>query len=188
MVATSCLRTLADTDEPVAAPSHEGLPPAGTVYAFRTRPYSTFAPAETGRYSTFKVIGSNQKHVAIAVLDGVWEEVPTLMQAEQAQILKEHRFAHNGRLAVFGVIADWWEPSELNAVTFLGKIGVRTPEAVLAAKIASSAIGTRYSTLRTINYAAEGEWRWRNDRGALLAEAKLSAAMPRHGPPSGAGA
>ena len=36
--------------------------------------------------------------------------------------------------------------------------------------IISFAVGTSHSTLNGVNHAAEGEWRWTNDRDALVAE------------------
>ena len=101
-----------------------GIPSPGNIYAFRTGPYSEFAPPETGRYAAFKVIGSSEKLVAIAVLDGVWAMLPSLDQAQAASILHEHRFAHTGRLAVFGVNAEQWTPSELREVVLLGTVAV----------------------------------------------------------------
>ena len=48
------------------------LPIAGNVYSFRTSPLSEFAPPETDRYAAFKVLGVNERYIAIAVLEGVW--------------------------------------------------------------------------------------------------------------------
>src|SRR4051812_13611097 len=103
------------------------LPIAGNVYGFRTSPYSEFAPPETGRYAAFKVLGVNERHVAIAVLEGIWSRPPDLRAANEAVVLHEHRFAHTGRMAAFGVQADWWTPSDLDSVSFLG-CGRLSPE------------------------------------------------------------
>jgi hypothetical protein len=150
-----------------------GSPLAGDIYAFRTTPVSEFAPPRTGRFAAFKVIGSDRTFVVIAVLDGVWRASPTLEQARETSILREHRFACNGFLAVFGMNADWWAPSGLAELVLLGSEPLSPQETDLAAAIARRASGSRYSTMQAINHAAEAEWRWSHDRQALLAEHEL---------------
>jgi hypothetical protein len=152
-------------------------PVAGEIYSFRTSPLSGFAPPETGRYAAFKVLGVNKRYVAIAVLEGVWSTPPTLGVANEALPLHEHRFAHTGRMAAFGVNADWWTPSDhLDGVSLLGSGGLSVEEAAIGATIIGFGIGCSYSTLRYANHAAEGEWRWVHDRDALIAESQKSKA------------
>lgn len=152
------------------------LPVAGNVYGFRTSPYSEFAPPQTGRYAAFKVLGVNESYVAIAVLAGIWSTPPSLSAANEAVILREHRFAHMGRMAAMGINADWWRPSDLDAVSFLGCGRLSLEETAIGAEIIGFGIGWPYSTLRFANYAAEGEWRWEHDRDALIIESKKSKA------------
>lgn len=161
---------------PIVVPAQSGLPAAGNVYAFRTAPYSEFSQPETGRFAAFKVIGSNPSFVTFAVLDGVWDTSPTLSQAKRAAILHEHRLAHTGRSAVFGVNADWWDIAELRHVVLLGRTEVSLTEAGLVAPETGYKLGLRYSTIHAANYAAEGEWRWHNDRSAFSEEVELKRA------------
>lgn len=142
----------------------------GSVYSFRTAPYSEFAPLETGRFAAFKVLGLNDKHVAVGVLDGIWSSPPTLTEARRASTLRERRFAHTGREAVFGVSAEIWSPSKLMEVKLVGFISVSPEEERLAQVIANFGVGSRYAGLRFANYAAEGEWRWTHDNAAFVVE------------------
>lgn len=152
------------------------LPVAGNVYGFRTSPYSEFAPPETGRYAAFKVLGVNERYVAIAVLEGIWSTPPSLSAANEAAVLHQHRFAHTGRTAAFGVQADWWTPSDLDSVSLLGSGSLSPEEKAIGAKIIGDGIGCSYSALRFANYAAEGEWRWEHDRDAFIVESEKSKA------------
>jgi len=160
----------------------DGSPVAGNVYSFRTSPLSEFAPPETGRYAAFKVLGVNERYVAIAVLEGIWSTPPSLRAANEAAVLHQHRFAHTGRMAAFGVNADWWTPSDLDSVSLLGSGRLSPEEKAIGAKIIGFGIGCSYSALRYVNHAAEGEWRWEHDRDAFMVESekcKAKAAAER---------
>jgi hypothetical protein len=155
----------------------DGSPVAGNVYSFRTSPLSEFAPPETGRYAAFKVLGVNERYVAIAVLEGIWSTPPSLRAANEAVVLHEHRFAHTGRMAAFGVSTDRWTPSDLDSVSLLGSGKLSPEEEAIGTKIIGFfGIGFSYSTLRSANHAAEGEWRWEHDREALIVESEKSKA------------
>jgi hypothetical protein len=143
---------------------------AGNIYAFRTAPTNEFGAPETGRWAAIKVLGSNQALIVVAVLDRIWNSLPSLEEAGGAPILREHRFAFTGRLAVFGVIADGWSPSGLNELTLLGELKVSSEEKSLAIQILSRAAGSRTAGMWAANYAAEGEWRWTHDREAFSEE------------------
>jgi hypothetical protein len=151
-------------------------PVAGNVYSFRTSPLSEFALPETGRYAAFKVLGVSERYIAIAVLEGIWATPPSLSAANEAVVLHEHRFARTGRMAAFGVNADWWTPSDLDSVSLLGSGSLSPEEKAIGAKIIGFRIGCSYSTLGYANHAAEGEWRWEHDRDALIVEAEMSKA------------
>jgi len=146
------------------------VPGEGSVYCFRTAPYSEFAPQVTGRYGALKVLGSNGLYVVLAVLDSIWSKPPSLNDVRACDILREHRFFHTGRLAVWGVNAEWWKPSDLHEMTLLGTIALCADEVQLVSKIFNHLPGSVFSTIHKANYAAEGEWRWANDREALVAE------------------
>src|SRR5882757_2606220 len=154
----------------------DGLPVAGNLYSFRTSPLSEFASPETGRYAAFKVLGVSERYVAIAVLEGIWSTPPSLRAANEAVVLHEHRFAHTGRMAAYGINADWWTPSDLDSVSFLGCGRLSPEERAIGAEIVGFGIGWPYSTLRSANHAAEGEWRWEHDRDALIIESEKSKA------------
>jgi hypothetical protein len=143
----------------------------GQAYAFQTRPYSEFGPPETGRFAAIKILGLDDSHVIVAVLDGVWPHVPTAKEIRAASILSEYRFAHTGQPAVFGVNREWWRPeSDLDRFSFVGTLPVSRAEQPFVDAIGSYAPGSRFSTLRAANHAAEGEWRWANDRDAFVIE------------------
>jgi len=148
----------------------EACPSVGDVYAFQTAPLNEFASPETNRYAAFKIIGVNDQHLAIAVLDGVWDRLPRLIEVSKARVLRQHRFAHTGRTAAFGVQTAWWKPGDLKAIVLIGRVQLTAEESGLGGDIISFAVGTSHATLNAVNSTAEGEWRWANDREALIAE------------------
>ena len=143
----------------------------GQTYSFQTRPYSDFGPADTHRFAAIKILGVSDSHVVVAVLDGVWPEAPIMKAIQATSILNEHRFAHTGRPAVFGVNREWWKPeSDLDKFSFVGTLRVSREEQPHVDAVAGYAPGSRFSTLRAADHAAEGEWRWANDREAFVIE------------------
>lgn len=149
----------------------------GQIYSFQTRPYSDFGPADTHRFAAIKILGVSGSHFVIAVLDRVWPEAPTVREIQATSILNEHRFAHTGRPAVFGVNCEWWKPeSDLDKFSFVGTLPVSRAEQPHVDAVAGYASGSRFSTLRAANHAAEGEWRWANDREAFVIEAEKKTA------------
>jgi hypothetical protein len=154
-----------------AAPSQaDSQPAAGSLFGFRTSPFSEYSPSDTGRYAAFKILGSNADVVTVAVLEGIWTTPPTYSEASASPILREQRFTSAGRLAVFGVNAEWWNTEELKEVAFLGTVPLSDDERKIAKRLENGEPGSSYSTLNYANYHAEGEWRWSHDRDALMAE------------------
>lgn len=145
-------------------------PRVGKIYSFETAAYTEFSPPHTGRYAALKVLGVSTDYYVLGILDGIWSTPPTLHQATKCSLLKENRFAHSGTPAVFGVNSDWWEPEALKRLTALGHDRCSKFENELANKVLSLAVGSRFSTMNAVNYAAEGEWRWAHDRDSFLAE------------------
>ncbi|UZW55748.1 hypothetical protein NUH86_02795 [Sphingobium sp. JS3065] len=144
---------------------------AGQVYSFKTRPYTEFSPSATGRFAAIKILGINDNYVAVAVLDGIWFEPPTFPEVRTTSIINEHRFAHMGRPAVFGVVRERWKPvSDLDEFKFVGTQPVSRVERSFFDAIVRHAPGSRTSTLFAANHAAEGEWRWSNDREDVVIE------------------
>jgi hypothetical protein len=146
------------------------LPARGSVYSFRTAPLSEFAPQITNRYGVLKVLGSNGLCVVIAVLDYISSKPPTLNDVRACNVLRERRFSHTGRPAACGINAEWWNLSDLDEMTPLGTVPLCAEEVQLASKNLDHLPGSVFSTIDYANYAAEGEWRWANDREALVAE------------------
>ena len=158
-------------DEAIASPAE---PSAGQIYSFRTTPYSEFAPPTTGRYGAFKILGAEEKYIVVAVLDGIWPTAPSLSSAQASGLLEEHCVAHTGRPAVFGVQREWWKPeTDLMDFTFLGTQRVSHSERSFVDAIARRAVGSRFASIHHVNYAAEGEWRWSNERDSFVEEIAL---------------
>jgi hypothetical protein len=153
------------------------LPTAGSVYSFRTAPLSDFAPQTTDRYAAVKVLDLNGTDIVIAVLNSIWHSPPSLDDVRACDILRQHRFSHSGRLAVLGISVEWWSPSDLDEMTPLGAMPPSAEELQLASDIFNRAPGSVFSTMRATNSAAEGEWRWANDREALVAEQQQVSAQ-----------
>ncbi|MEP0393073.1 MAG: hypothetical protein ABJ205_03600 [Erythrobacter sp.] len=144
---------------------------AGQVYSFRTRPVTDFSPTSTGRFAAIKILGSSDSFFAVAVLDGIWGSSPTLSEVRSTSILNEHRFAHTGKPAVYGVGEELWAPLEyLDEYTFLGKLPVSRKERSLFSALDEYAPGTSWGSLYLADQAAEGEWRWSNDRKNVVIE------------------
>lgn len=79
--------------------------------------------------------------------------------------------AYTGSPAIFGVVHDWWKPErDLDAFSFVGALPLSELEQSYVEAIAGSAPGAKFSGLHAIDHAAEGEWRWANDRDALMIE------------------
>lgn len=145
-------------------------PEAGQIYGFATAPLSEFAVGTTGRHAAFKIIGVSKDYVAIVVLDGVWPEMPTVEKAKRACLLREHRFQFKGAPAVLGVLRESWVASTLKDMKLLGTAAMTPEDNALAAAIRDGQPGSRFGTLVSANYSAEGEWRWTHDRAAFKTE------------------
>ena len=148
-------RSRPESPSPPAEKIEDGPPSAGAVFSFKTEPLWEFSPADTGRFAAFKVLGCDSRYVAVAVLDRVWRSPPTLAQTRGVSILCQHRFAHTGRQAVFGVNRDWWEPAELNDLRRLGEDSLSTEETVLADKVARDIETTVEIQFRTLCIAQD---------------------------------
>lgn len=154
-----------------------GAPPAaGCVYSYLTSPFSEFAAPETARYAAFKIIGARADKLVIAVYDGIWSSVPSLAEFRKAKILQEYRFAHTGREAIFGTLLQWWSIDDFKELQLIGIDQPTRHELMEAQKNFANAVGSCTASPRFINYAAEGEWRWHNDRENFEREAELKKA------------
>ena len=168
-----------ETDSAVEMPAGDQSQPAqtlaaGHVYSFQTAPYSEFAPPSTGRYAAFKLLGVGDKHIAVAVLEGIWTSAPAVKDVRGKAILDEHRFAHTGRPAVFGVQREWWKPeTDLTDFKYVGTQRISPTEQSFVDAIARHAVGSRFASIHHVNYSAEGEWRWAHERDSFVEEIAL---------------
>jgi hypothetical protein len=158
----------------------------GQIYAFRTSPYSEFAPPVTDRYAAFKIIGIDKHNVAIAVRDGIWTSSPTLEQVLPTSILRRQRFKDpiflmlGERPAVCGVLPKGWHSKDgLEELVLLGTEASSDEERTHASIIEHGEGGASYSTIYYASLDAEGEWRWRHDREAWEAELVLTREQDR---------
>ena len=162
-----------------AEPSAHSLPAtleAGQVYSFRTRPFTEFSPPATGRFAAIRILGVNDEYVVVAVLDAIWLEPPTFEEVRTISTIIEHRFAAKGPGA-FGVPREWWTPvRDLDEVRFVGTQPVSRTERSFFEAIVDHAPGSCFATLSTASSVAEGEWRWSNDREAVVLEIEQSKA------------
>lgn len=150
------------------------LPEEGHLYSFRTRPYTPFSASETGRYAALKVLGVTDKLVVIAALEPVWPSHPPLKEAAGARVLSQYRFAHKGRDAIFGVLKETWDIAEaLDDCRLLGSVSVSARDLRVVDDYERGVPGCSYVHLAFANFASEGEWRWTNDREALVRECEL---------------
>ena len=154
----------------VGRPADDSLPSVADIYTFQTSPFCEFSAQGTGRFAAFKVIGLNENYVAVAVLNGVWNTRPSLNLVRKAMILRECRFSCENELALFGVGTERWLPSKLNDTFYLGAGRISDEERRFATQIVNFSAGFSYANVNSIDSSAEGEWRWRNDRNAVVAE------------------
>ncbi|WP_288457321.1 hypothetical protein [uncultured Sphingomonas sp.] len=143
----------------------------GQVWSFHTRPFTGFSPPDTGRYGAFRIIGLTGDILGVAVLSGVWHTPPTATDVVGAKVIHEHRFAFRGKPAVFGARPEEWNASgELDALTFVADQPVSEEDEALFAMLTGFARGAGFGELSNVDTIVEGEWRWANDREALIAE------------------
>lgn len=160
--------------ERAASDMPPALPEEGHVYSFRTCPYTPFSASETGRYAAIKVLGVTDRLVVIATLEPVWHRHPTLKEAADACVLSQYRFAHEGREAIVGVLKEGWNIADaLDDCRLLGSVSVSARDLRVVDDYERGVPGCSYAHLAFANFASEGEWRWANDREALVREVEL---------------
>lgn len=148
-------------------------PTDGMLLGFRTEPLSEFAPPETNRYGVIKVIGSNNSNIVVALLDGVFDQMPNSDEVRNLEILRQTRLNFDNKVAVLGVLRDFWDPKQLLELTFLNKVHVLRDEVRYADRNLSYKAGAVSGHLNWFNRTLESEWRWAHDRVAFIAEQEL---------------
>lgn len=146
----------------------------GTVYGFRTSPLFPDSHPITDRYGAMVILGHREKMAMLGVLDGVWTSLPTIEAAKSCNLLRSNRFALNNRPAAFACMAD--EKPTLEKFTHLGEIELTPAMQKAASKfLRGQVIGMHLSTSVMAAHDVEGEWRWANDRDALITEQERDA-------------
>jgi hypothetical protein len=138
----------------------------GDIYTFKTHPFTEFSDPETNRYGAFKVISIKGELTLVAVMDVVTiADRPTVKQVLASHVLIERRFsfAQHTQPAVCNVYTEGIS-KYLRGVEFSVNIAP-SPEELRYASSRES-----YSSASWVSVAAEGEWRWVNDRDRLVAE------------------
>jgi hypothetical protein len=141
----------------------------GTVYAFQTLPLGRNSHTPTGRFAAFKVLGANDRVVAVAVLDGIFFKLPSIEELHGLTILKQ-RFIYKEKysrpsppeLAVYGIHKRRWKESDLPELITVGSLHVGWKQRRLAEPILRFRTRFPYGGLTAISAAAEGEWQRRN--------------------------
>ncbi|MCP4380016.1 MAG: hypothetical protein GY798_01065 [Hyphomicrobiales bacterium] len=135
---------------------------SGDIVSFKTRPFTKFSERPTGRYAAFKVLEIADGLISCTCLDKTWREQPTFEMASGLPALRNQRFAAKGRPAVFYVWQDW--DFDLDEAKVLGNELPTDGEMKLLPELRG------YGTWGAADAHAEGEWRWRNDREAVIIE------------------
>lgn len=160
----------------MTAPRESGtlIVEAGTVFGFRTSPVFEDSPSDTGRYGAFVVLAHNQDMVALGVLDGVWDSMPTLDAVRGRELLRRNRFFHRGNVAAFTCAVD--DAPQVAELAALGQVPLSSEQQRIAAKYldTQNRVGTSFGSADGVSSDVEGEWRWANDREALQHEYELS--------------
>lgn len=145
----------------------------GSIFGFRTSPAFPDSPPLTGRYGTFVVLAHNRNIVALAALDGVWESMPTLAEAQGSPLLRSNRFAARNRIASVG--CDPKDEPTLAEFTLLGEAPLTDEQRKLGAKyLGDNPFGLPFSSAEKVGTDVEHEWRWAHDRDAYLREYELN--------------
>jgi hypothetical protein len=119
----------------------------------------------------------NKSLLIVATLDIVQSTPPSLSDALVCGILRERRFFHTGKQAVWGVDIKDWSATALDEMTYLGVAPIGKEDVELVYKYFHYLPGSRFSSLESASIAVEGEWRWANDHDALVAEVELVTAQ-----------
>jgi hypothetical protein len=136
----------------------------GGIYGFKTSPFTEFSPIETKRFAALIVLGIKPRGVAYLVLDCIFDKMPTSEQVSEVQPLQCQRFASNGTVASRRSPQDWH-----NDLLDFQLITIRPiTEDDLKLEIHHNS----YGSWDTASKDAEGEWRWKHDRDAVVSEVK----------------
>lgn len=148
------------------------LAEAGTIFGFGTTPLFPDSPPETGRYGALVVLGHDKDLIAVGVLDGVWASMPALADAAGRPLLRRNRFASRNEPVAFGSAPDW--TVELRELTRLGDAPLDDEQQRIAARyLGGKMLGRSFTPASAAASEVEGEWRWANDRDALVRELEL---------------
>jgi hypothetical protein len=135
----------------------------GAIFAFSTTPYFKFSKPVTGRFAAFKILEITEVRTVVAVLDGVWTSIPSINEVDQCPILEPccnpDFSSSKNATSVIAIPHEWGGDANtaLQNLCFLGAIKVTSSEKKLVRNLVS------HGTWHSVDYAAEGEWRFKND-------------------------
>lgn len=135
----------------------------GAIFAFSTTPYFKFSDPVTGRYAAFKILEITEESTVVAVLDGVWTSQPSVSEVDACSILESDRFPQFGRIKMIAsiiAIPHEWDGDAMTALQNLRFVTVTKVTALEKRHVTNLVI---YGTWSTVDLAAEGEWRHKND-------------------------
>ncbi len=150
------------------------LPQVGDVFGFPTLAHFEANPPVTGRFGALKILlvqpSRGADRVTVAVLGGCWSSMPALADVASARILRPTLFAHSGITP--DVFAANWDIQSIAPLVLLGNISLDAEQSAFAEKYREPAAGYIFGFLAGALAIVEGQWRWDNDREALIAEEK----------------
>lgn len=161
----------------------------GDIYSFKTSPYNKFSTQNTSRYACLKILRpvirfdkEVSNAVGFVVLDKIFTQPPSIAELTDALPLIQKRFKFGEKTpfermskkepkpkyAVSSTPIEW--NCELIDFTHIGNIIPNRQEEDMRTDLRSTS-GWNFASS-----AAEGEWRWANDREILLKEFDLANA------------
>jgi hypothetical protein len=153
--------------------AHQAIVPEyGNYYAFQTPAYTGTGP--TGRYGVFQVVHVRKDWILIAVLDGVWNRVPSFWQAIRRPILKQ-KSTPSGKesWAFVNVPTKGKFSGGLGELYLLGNLGVRNRD------LDHIRLDGTFCSLATAGLMVEIKWRRQHDPERLDDEIAERTAQER---------
>jgi hypothetical protein len=135
---------------------------ASDIYSFHTAPLPPGIASKTSRYAAIKVLDVKNGEIFYTVLDGIFDAPPSLADVVGRPPLVNTRLAFDGKSACH--VNRITDENGLREFRHVGIAPLTDDErALLSGSLA-------YGSWVSANFAAEGEWRWHNDRDAFVAE------------------
>jgi hypothetical protein len=152
----------------VEKPTDKQTYEVGSIFGFKTSPFTRFSSPETNRFAALKVRGVSDRGVIYVVLGGIFDRMPTLEQLAAAKPLTCRRFFFRGSTALRCSPQEWD-----NDLLEFRHIATRP---LSADDLALAATNKSYGSWSGASTDAEGEWRWAHDREAVESEVRQANA------------